>query len=222
MAAIPNGFTKAYIDVEDGGQIECLFNPKDYSISRQNQWQSTPVVGKDIPPETQFGGGNAQKLSLDLIFDDSEKEDGDVRAMTDKLFDAMQVRDAHGSAKNTGRPPTVQFRWGITSTFKAVIEQLTVQYTLFRPNGTPVRALAKLSLIQVEKAIPGKKKQNPTTRGLAGLRSHVVREGDSLQSIAYAAYGDPTLWREIAAENGIDDPLRVRRGDVLAIPRLPT
>jgi nucleoid-associated protein YgaU len=222
MAAAPSGFTKAYLDVENGEAIECLFNPKEYSISRQNQWQSQPVVGKDLPPETQFGGGTPQKLSLDLVFDDSETEDGDVRKMTDKLFDAMQVKDAQGGAKNTGRPPTVHFRWGETSTFKAVIEQLTVQYTLFHPNGTPVRAMAKLSLMQVEKAVPGKKKQNPTTRGLAGLRSHVVRDGDSLQSIAYAAYGDPTLWREIAADNGIDDPFRVRRGDVLSIPRLPT
>jgi nucleoid-associated protein YgaU len=48
---------------------------------------------------------------------------------------------------------------------------------------------------------------------------HVVRDGDSLQSIAYAMYGDPTRWRTIAEANGIDDPLAVRRGRTLSIPR---
>ena len=52
------------------------------------------------------------------------------------------------------------------------------------------------------------------------MRSHVVRDGDSLQSIAYAAYGDPTQWRSIAIANGIDDPMRLRRGTALSIPRL--
>ena len=43
-----------------------------------------------------------------------------------------------------------------------------------------------------------------------------------LAVIAYAAYGDPTRWRLIAEANGIDDPLRLRRGTPLTIPRLET
>ena len=44
------------------------------------------------------------------------------------------------------------------------------------------------------------------------VRTHVVSDGDSLPSIAYAAYGDATQWRAIAEANGIDDPLSLRRG----------
>ena len=61
--------------------------------------------------------------------------------------------------------------------------------------------------------------QNPTTRGEV-LRAHVVRDGDTLQSIAYVAYQDATRWRVIAEANGIDDPLTLERGQALAIPRL--
>jgi nucleoid-associated protein YgaU len=60
--------------------------------------------------------------------------------------------------------------------------------------------------------------QNPTTRSDMRLRAHVVRDGDSLQSIAYQHYGDPTDWRRIADFNGIDDPLRLRRSSTLSIP----
>ncbi len=49
---------------------------------------------------------------------------------------------------------------------------------------------------------------------------HQVRDGDSLPSIAYDAYGDPTRWRPIAEANGIDNPLSLRRGSELTIPTL--
>ena len=84
--------------------------------------------------------------------------------------------------------------------------------------------LAKLTLKQVEKEqLPSgggsnPRGQNPTTVGLAGLASHVVRDGDTLQSIAFAHYRDPTRWRAIAEANGIDDPMRLRRGAQLTIP----
>jgi len=96
-----------------------------------------------------------------------------------------------------------------------------VRYTLFDVDGTPLRAVADVVLTQVEKVVGsnGGARQNPTTSGIAGLRMHTVRDGDSLQSIAYAMYGDPTRWRAIAEANGIDDPLALPRGRALAVPR---
>jgi nucleoid-associated protein YgaU len=55
---------------------------------------------------------------------------------------------------------------------------------------------------------------------MSGLRVHRVRDGDSLPSIAFDSYGDPTRWRPIAEANGIDNPLSLRRGSELTIPRL--
>jgi nucleoid-associated protein YgaU len=109
--------------------------------------------------------------------------------------------------------------------FKAVATQLTVAFQLFKPNGSPLRADVKLQLKQADKASTassnsGNKPQNPTTRSAGGLGVHLVRDGDSLPSIAHATYGDPNRWRLIAEANGIDDPLRLRRGAALNLPRL--
>lgn len=217
--AIPDNLTKAYLKLESGQQIDCWFNPAEYTISKSNRWTVEPVVGQGLPT-AQFGGGDAQKLGLDLLFDDSDRDGGDVREITNSLFAAMAVDQAYASGKNSGRPPMIEFGWGATTTFKAVVDSLSVQYLLFRPNGTPVRAKATISMLQAEPSV-GKGPQNPTTRGVAGLRTHVVRDGDNIQGIAHAAYGDPTLWRRIAEANGIDDPLRLPRGTVLSIPTLP-
>ena len=216
--SIPDNLTKAYLKVEGGQQIDCWFNPAEYTISKANKWTVKPVVGEGMPT-AEFGGGDAQKLTLDLLFDDADRENGDVREITNSLFAAMAVDKAHASGKNSGRPPTIEFGWGATTTFVAVCDSLSVQFLLFRPNGTPVRAKAKISLLQAEPTV-GKGPQNPTTRGTAGLRTHVVRDGDSIQSVSHTAYGDPTLWRRIAEANGIDDPLSLPRGTVLSIPTL--
>jgi len=96
---------------------------------------------------------------------------------------------------------------------------------LFRPNGEPIRADVKLQLKQAEPASTASSSsanqgQNPTTRAMAGHGVHTVQDGDSLPSIAYRAYGDATRWRAIAEANDVDDPLRLRRGTPLMLPRL--
>jgi nucleoid-associated protein YgaU len=49
---------------------------------------------------------------------------------------------------------------------------------------------------------------------------HTVKDGDSLPSIAFRTYGDPNAWRAIADANGIENPLHLRRGTALSLPRL--
>ena len=229
MALPPlTGFEQASLEIEgDGDPLKCWFNPKEYTIAKANQWKVDPVVGTALPT-AQFGGGQPRKLSLQLMFDSTDSDSLDVSDVTAKLFKMMEAQASLGSGKgkNSGRPPMVTFVWGSTVTFKAVADNLSVQYTLFRADGTPVRAQAQLSLIQADKArdkSSGKgasKPQNPTTRAQPGLGSHTVRDGDSLASIAFAHYRDPTRWRAIAEANGIDDPLRLKRGTVLSIPNI--
>ena len=221
------GFEQASLEIEGGDTIDCWFNPKEYTIAKANQWEVKPVTGVALPT-AQYGGGQPRKLSLQLLFDSTDSDSLDVSDVTAKLFKMMEAQASLGSGKgkNSGRPPMVTFVWGSTVTFKAVADNLSVQYTLFRADGTPVRAQAQLSLIQADKAMDkssgkGKSKpQNPTTRAQPGLGSHTVRDGDSLASIAFAHYRDPRRWRAIAEANGIDDPLRLKRGTVLSIPNV--
>jgi nucleoid-associated protein YgaU len=49
---------------------------------------------------------------------------------------------------------------------------------------------------------------------------HVVKDGDTLQSVAHHTYGDPNSWRMIAEANEIDNPFHLRRGTALSLPRV--
>jgi Contractile injection system tube protein/LysM domain len=219
----PTGFQKARLDIEGGQRLECWLNPTQYAIAKANDWSARPIVGASLPA-AQFGGGHARELTLELLFDASP--DGDVSAATDTLFKVMEVDAAlagGASRRNQARPPSLTLSWGAFTSFKAVCRQLNVQFLLFRPDGAPVRALAGMTLLQVEKdaksgggtpAAP----QNPTTRADRVARSHVVRHGDTLPSLAFQYLGDATRWRAIAHANEIDDPRRLTPGAALTIP----
>jgi hypothetical protein len=222
MAPQQTGYQQAQLEIEGQPPLPCWFNPQQYAVSKSNQWHSVPVVGASLPA-IQFGGGLSRELTLELLFDASDSASKDVLGVTDRLFLMMEVAEQAGGAGNAARPPTVAFSWGPTVSFKAVCRRLDVRYTLFRPDGTPIRALCALTLVQVEKADSrsgsgAAPAQNPTTRATAKLGVHVVIDGDSLPSIAYRAYGDPTRWRAIAEANAIDDPLVLVRGRALTIP----
>jgi nucleoid-associated protein YgaU len=224
MAQAQTGYQKAQLEIEGQEPLVCWFNPSQYAISKANQWHAIPVVGASLPA-IQFGGGLARELTLELLFDAGDDPSQDVRSVTDRLFLMMEVAEQAGAAANVGRPPTVVFSWGSMVSFKAVTRRLGVHYTMFRPDGTPIRAMCALTLVQVEKAngrsgsgpTPA---QNPTTRANSRPGVHEVTEGDSLASIAYDAYGDPTRWREIAQANAIDNPLVLEPGRALIVPEV--
>jgi len=207
--------TKAFLtNVETNEQIEFLFNPTEYSLSKSNSWDSVAIVGFDVPP-TEFQGGNPTTLSLDLFFDTYEMNQ-DVRTYTDKVFKLTKISDETRRNSQRGRPPRVLFNWGRVFSFQAVITSLSITYTLFKPDGTPVRAKMKLELQECEDASI-QPPQNPTSQGFWGHKVHVVQPGDTIGLIAYKHYENPRSWRLIADTNGLDNPKDLRPGQVLEI-----
>jgi hypothetical protein len=212
----PAGFTKAKLNIDGGPKLECYFNPTEYSISKSNDWKYKSVTGTSFSPP-EFGGGQPRQIELSLLFDQTfPPYTLSVRESTAALLDMMEVPSGKTGGSPTAVPPFVTFEWG-RLVFKGACTSLSVTYKLFEPNGDPLRADVKLTLKQAEAAQQG---QNPTTRAAAGYGVHRVRDGDTLPSISYQAYGDATKWRLIAEANGVDNPLHLRRGLPLSLPRL--
>jgi len=114
----------------------------------------------------------------------------------------------------------VEFQWGSTWTFEAVITSISQKFTLFRYDGIPVRATLDVTFLQAKEKgkYPG---QNPTTVGRPGYKRRVVKEGDTIDWIAFDEYNDSAMWRFIAETNNLDNPLLLRPGQVLAIAPRP-
>ena len=208
----PQGFQRAKLEIDGGDTIECAFNPQSYTISKTNVWTYKPTQGTDLP-KPEFGGGMPMSYKLSLLLDASLE--GPDKSVKDQANQLMQAMHGGGSA-----PKFITFSWGSVKLpeggadvdldpVRAVSSQRRADAGVRRPRARPGRA-----------ADPAGKAQNPTTRGIAGLRSHTVRDGDSLPRSRTRPTAMPTRWRAIAEANGIDDPLRLRRGSRLTIPRL--
>ncbi len=191
--------------------VDCLFNPKEYTLSRTNDWEIKMLKTSNVP-EVSFGGGKAAVLKMQLFFD-TFAEGTDVREHTAGLWRLMRIDD------QLEEPPWVLFEWGQTWTFEAVIVSLSQTFTLFLDTGIPVRSTVDVSFKQVkdEMRFAG---TNPSSGGGEPHRVHVVQAGERLDWIAHKEYGDSTLWRYIARENDLIRPNHLRPGQKLIIPAI--
>jgi contractile injection system tube protein len=160
----------------------------------------------------QYRGSGPGTLTMTVLFDQSLIPAGDVSGSVDQLQN-WTCPTVMGPL-NTCHPPKVTFTWG-EFRFVGHVTSVAIDYQLFGIGGRPLRATATVVLSENPDTFA---LTNPTSGGIAGRRIHVVSDGDSLQSIAFAEYGKPSQWRVLAEANGIDDPLRVAPGTALLIP----
>jgi hypothetical protein len=222
---------KAQIKPEPNGgdPVDVMFNPDQITYTKQANWNFQHANGQTLPGGA-FTGGVPPTLQVTLIFDGTE--DGrDVAKIVDKLSAMTRVNSdlSNGTVSSGGahphqvspsqqhRPPTVQFTWGTFLSFKAAITKMISRFTLFLDDGTPVRASVDVTFTQIvdQEFFPP---QNPTSGGRTGERIHRLAPRETLDQVAYAAFGQTGLWRALAAFNGIDDPLRLQAGDPILLP----
>ena len=199
-------------DVGDRKIIPLRFNPTEYQLQKANNFFEIPMPGLETPP-IQYIRGGTEKLSLEVLLDTSDTLDNVRDKYVTKITDLMRIQS------KLHAPPIVKFIWD-KDVFRGVVDNLTVTYVMFSPEGIPLRAQVGLSLTAyrpVKVQVKDPKKDSPDTE-----KSLVVRRGDRLDGIAAAVYQDPARWRDIARANGIRDPRRLEPGKALLLPRLET
>jgi hypothetical protein len=196
--------------------VEFFLNPKSIQVVKSVSLESPQTEGHT--KETRWKSTDPIRLTLGELWFDTYEERASVRARyIDRLEKLLQYVD------DTHHIPCVRFVWGQFTQgtdqdpgYNFSVEKLSVDYTMFLPDGTPVRAKVQLDLKQcqvIEDEGKRKPKQSPDHAKL-----YTVRRGDTLQGIATAEYDDPREWRRIADTNGIDDPMRLQPGIKLLVP----
>src|SRR4051794_757677 len=89
----------AIYNVDAGGSrpvVECFFNPKEYTIAKQNSWARVSVKGSNVSA-AEFGGGQPSTLTMKLFFDTYAEKGAqaeDVRKQyTDHVWSLMMVNE---------------------------------------------------------------------------------------------------------------------------------
>lgn len=213
--------------------VEVQFNPTEFTLNKGVQTAEIGIPGLDSPV-LQFIRGQAETLTLDLFFDTTDNGmAGDVESVaekTDKFYQLIKID------RKTHAPPVLRFTWGAKSNFPGahltgrwysqrrsngftcIVESVRQRFTLFSPEGVPLRATLTVTLKEYKTL-----QQQVKELGLESpdrTHSHILRTGDTLSALAAEYYDDPRQWRAIAQHNGLIDPLDLRPGDILEIPPL--
>jgi hypothetical protein len=138
------------------------FNPKEVGVERTVPWQQQKKKG---PADLEFTGGQPRTMSFELLFDGFESN----LSVQTEIAKLHQLSDMVPALK---RPPKVKVIWGTPATsagrgdesasggipsFQAVIESVSVKYTMFKPDGTVVRATANVKFKEAADLKVGKK-----------------------------------------------------------------
>jgi uncharacterized membrane protein len=102
--------------------------------------------------------------------------------------------------------------------FRCVLESVKQKFTLFSPDGVPLRATLSVSLREyktLNDQLEQLKLSSPDR-----THAHVLMQTDTLAHVAQLYYERPADWRPIADQNSIDDPRRLVVGQMLEVPRI--
>lgn len=194
--------------------ITVQFNPTEYTLSKGAQIAEIGIPGIDSPIQ-QFIRGQTEKLSLELFFDTTEEGMGenvkDVRDHTKSIYQLVKIQP------KTHAPPRILFSWGDLS-FKAIVESVQQKFTLFSPQGVPLRATVAVVFREYKTLEEQLKELN--LQSADHTKRRVVTRGETLSGIAAEEYRDPRLWRRLAEHNAdvVSNPRRLTPGTVLEIP----
>lgn len=217
-------FTRLNADLSLGRRMEVQYNPTEFSFTKGVTYAEIGIPGLDMPVQ-QFVRGNAESVSVELFFDTTEFGTGDdagvkpVTLLTDQFYQLIRV-DPRIKA-----PPVCLFSWGDEgfpgsnlrqgdtqlreNGFRCLVESVTQKFTLFNPQGIPLRATLSVKLREYQ-----------TLTDLVEATEEevtLIEDNVTLDQVASRVFNDPTKWREIAAFNNVDDPLALTPGSLLSL-----
>lgn len=198
------------------------YNPKEINFSSEAIIKPVATGNATGEPQQQVTGTKGSELSFELFYSLFQTSStGTAPKVTDLVKlknELLALTRPHASTvgpNKTPSPPLVAFSWGDLITDPALVRKVDVTYTHMLPDGTPVRLRARVDFTGTMKERPG---TNPTSGGRTNRKTHTLLSGESLAGVAYAEFNDAALWRAIAEENEIDDPMRLVPGSILMLP----
>jgi Contractile injection system tube protein len=128
------GSQQASLQSVEGAPIDVRFTPTEITIERAITWN------RSGPDTVSFQTGRPRTLQVEIQFDAGT---GVYESYVRQLENLAEVDS------DMRRPPKCQFIWGPNfPRFTGVVENLSVQYTQFLSDGTPVRATVNLRMLE--------------------------------------------------------------------------
>jgi hypothetical protein len=197
--------------------FEALINPESYALEYKLKFSESGQGHGTSGKQLKYQYTEPEEISFEFLFDNTGIIDGQPRdSIADDLKKFKQVLIEYKG--DSHEPRHFKLVWGRNSIFKGRVTELGITYKLFKADGTPIRAVARVkfkSSIEEQKRAA---KENKSSPDLTHVR--LVKRGDTLPQLCYTIYGDPRYYLPVAEVNGLDNFRRLEPGTRLTFPPL--
>ncbi len=167
-------------------------------------WDATGVV----PPPSALGGIPVLGAIASALDQEEYRVMDQIKAFSRIVYDYSGEIHA---------PRKVLLVWG-TLKFACVLESVSYEFKLFKPDGTPLRAQASCVFREFKTDCQAALEQTNQSPDMNHQRE--VHAGDTLPLMSHQVYGDPKHYLAVARHNKIVNFRRLRPGTRLSLPRL--
>jgi len=194
-----------------GEEMEVPINPSKYSNNvtiQYNEEQEQGTQGNNPP----YANTPPEEMQFEFVFDgtgvvpNSRNVEDDVRKFK-KLTYAVDG-DIH-------RPNFLKIIWGPLS-FNCVLKSLTINFTLFKPDGVAIRATLSATFMCVLEEERRAVEQGNNSPDLTHIR--YSKEGDTLPLMTYRIYKKASLYPQVAKYNGLVNFRRLKPNTRIVFP----
>jgi hypothetical protein len=201
--------------VEADDSFEALINPETYTLEYKLKFSSSGQGQGTSGKQLKYEYSEPAEMSFEFLFDNTGIIDGEPRESV--AGDLQRFKEVVIDYKGDSHEPRhFKLVWGENSIFKGRVTAVSITHKLFNSNGTPIRAVAKVtfkSSIEEEKRAAKEDKQSPDL-----TQSRIVKLSDTLPQLCFEIYGDPRYYLKVAAVNGLANFRRLPPGETLRFP----
>ncbi len=177
-------------------RITVPVNPAKYNRSikvKYNEDQEQGTQGNSQP----FEGVPPEEIQFEFLIDGTGAipDSTDVAAKVKELSNIL-----YKVQEKIHRPNYLQLLWGSLS-FHCSLKEMKIDYTLFKPDGKPLRALLNATFMEVIEANRRSAEQGYNSPDLTHIR--YTRESDTLPLMTHEIYGDASLYVQVAKFNNL-------------------
>lgn len=150
--------------IDDPSLTVCAqYRPKELDVQQAIPWQKHTSKSNQQGLQLEFSGGDGRDVSVEFFFDASEIKNGSVQGEINKLNELATIRSPGSKLDEMKRPHYCVLVFGhvYAKPFTCVITSVAVKYSMFSPEGYPIRATVNLKLKETH--LGDKKKELSST-----------------------------------------------------------
>jgi len=207
-------FTDAACTSSAGDPLDAMFNPNTYSRNYEVKYNDSNVIGEN-ENTLIFKGITGSAMTLKLIADGTGVVPLPKGISTvDEYIE--KVKELTYSFQGTQhRTNYLKIVWGSLSII-CVCKTLNITYTLFKEDGSALRATIDIGLAETIDFKTKAKEAQKSSPDLTHIRT--VKAGDTLPLMTYRIYGDSSYYLEVARANQLKSIHAIKPGDQIYFP----